>query len=608
MKFIIALIFSWGLLAKEVIHNFDTEVVINYDNTITVTEKIEVTSLGHKIKRGIFRDLPLIRKSQSFGVNTNAFKVLSVLRNERAEPYHVKALTNGIRIYIGNKKRYIKKGKHTFEITYKMSRHIYSVGSGESELFWNITGDGWKFPISKSSVKFFLETQNPETLNFFEGYTGKYGSKNKDYTVISESEEVEVRTNNELPKLTGWSIAVRFPSDQIAKLSFLQALKQDMKLQGLQYKVLSLFLTLFVLFALWYVKGLDPKRGTIIPLFSPPSDLSPAQINMAYLHKNHKDAIPAAIINMAVKGAITIEEGTNICIRKTDCENVKEILSKEEYILYTKLLSDDFITLARTNRLILQEAKKAFEKELNTFGNEYFTKNWPYAIIGTLVAVFSIWHFAKDTGDFAVGAIIGFFEYGCIGYLITRLFSSRSTDSKWSSFILIFPITFMLFHGGIFAYGSIGYSKLYIVFFLLHALPYGVFLALIPSATKKGQRLVDKIEGFKHYLSIAEKDRLDKLNPPELTPEIFEKFLPYAHALGEEGSWSNRFENEVSKSLLKETYSRGPTWYSNSNSSFNSSTFASALGSSITSAVASSSSSSSSGSGGGGGGGGGGGW
>ena len=42
---------------------------------------------------------------------------------------------------------------------------------------------------------------------------------------------------------------------------------------------------------------------------------------------------------------------------------------------------------------------------------------------------------------------------------------------------------------------------------------------------------MDQIEGFKQYLSVAEEDRLEYLNPPKKTPELFEKFLPYAIAL-----------------------------------------------------------------------------
>src|SRR5262245_3157155 len=52
---------------------------------------------------------------------------------------------------------------------------------------------------------------------------------------------------------------------------------------------------------------------------------------------------------------------------------------------------------------------------------------------------------------------------------------------------------------------------------------------------------MDQIEGFREYLGVAEEDRLNALNPPDKTPELFERFLPYAIALDVENDWAKRF-------------------------------------------------------------------
>ncbi len=54
-----------------------------------------------------------------------------------------------------------------------------------------------------------------------------------------------------------------------------------------------------------------------------------------------------------------------------------------------------------------------------------------------------------------------------------------------------------------------------------------IFLKLLKTWTSGGRKVMDRIEGFKMYLSSAEQDRLDRMNPPEKTPELFEKYLPY---------------------------------------------------------------------------------
>ena len=72
---------------------------------------------------------------------------------------------------------------------------------------------------------------------------------------------------------------------------------------------------------------------------------------------------------------------------------------------------------------------------------------------------------------------------------------------------------------------------------LLHLL----FAYLLKAPSKKGRLLMDKLEGFKLYLEVAEKDDLNLRHPPELTPELFERYLPFAIALGVEQDWAKRF-------------------------------------------------------------------
>lgn len=118
------------------------------------------------------------------------------------------------------------------------------------------------------------------------------------------------------------------------------------------------------------------------------------------------------------------------------------------------------------------------------------------------------------------------------------------------------------------------------------------------------------------YLSVAEKDSLDALTPGGRTPELFERYLPYALALGVEQAWAQKFADVLSRAAAGGEPYR-PGWYSGRSwSSADPTGFASSLGGSLSGAISSSSSppgSSSGGggggsSGGGGGGGGGGGW
>src|SRR5205085_6293043 len=135
--------------------------------------------------------------------------------------------------------------------------------------------------------------------------------------------------------------------------------------------------------------------------------------------------------------------------------------------------------------------------------------------------------------------------------------------------------------------------------------------------TKEGRKLMDEIAGFEKYLSVTEENRLETLHPPEKTPELFERYLPHAIALGVENRWASRFEGVLAAASADPGQQQNMGWYvGNQNDWSDPGRFASYMGSAITSSIASASTAPGScigsggggSSGGGGGGGGGGGW
>ncbi len=149
---------------------------------------------------------------------------------------------------------------------------------------------------------------------------------------------------------------------------------------------------------------------------------------------------------------------------------------------------------------------------------------------------------------------------------------------------------------------------------LLHIL----FHQLLKAPTSAGRSVLDKIEGFKMLLASVEGDQMDRVTPPEHTPQVFEKYLPYALALDVEQAWAEKFSGVLGGAAQTPGSNSGgysPSWYSGADlGALGAAGFASSLSGSFSSAISSSSSAPGSsgggggGSGGGGGGGGGGGW
>ena len=136
-----------------------------------------------------------------------------------------------------------------------------------------------------------------------------------------------------------------------------------------------------------------------------------------------------------------------------------------------------------------------------------------------------------------------------------------------------------------------------------------IFYQLLRAPTEMGQKLLDQIEGFRLYLSTAEEERLKVLHPPEKTPELFERYLPYALALDCENEWNAKFAAVLAAAAA--AGAAGPAWYSGRQwNAGRSGGFTESLGRSLAASAAAASTapgSSSSGSGGGGSSGGGGG-
>ena len=86
--------------------------------------------------------------------------------------------------------------------------------------------------------------------------------------------------------------------------------------------------------------------------------------------------------------------------------------------------------------------------------------------------------------------------------------------------------------------------------------------------TPLGRGRMDEIEGLKRYLTVAEEDRMNMAGAPEMSPQHYEKLLPYAVALNLEKPWSNAFQGWLTGAIAAGTVVAksyyGPGWYSGS--------------------------------------------
>lgn len=610
---------------------FRSFINVNPDSSVTVTETIKVNSTGDQIKRGIYRDFPTRYKDRYGNNYVVAFNVVEVLRDGQPESYHFESLNNGVRIYIGKSDVYLSPGEYTYTLSYTTNRQL-GFFKDHDELYWNVTGNGWVFPIESAEAIVQLP-YGAATRAEMDGYTGPKGAKDKNFeTRKDENGKNILRTTRALNSYEGFTIVVSWPKGYIREPSLREKTAYFVR----DNKVIIVgFIGLLILFGyymlVWNKVGRDPRKGTIIPLYEPPENLSPAAVR--YIMKMGFDykVFAAAVINMAVKGYLTIEEknGTYSLIKNKDAQ--KSALAPEELEIERNLLGYYLgIELKNTNYKDVQEAIKDLKSSLNkNFEKFYFLTNKNYFIKGLVVSagVLIVTAFFGSAPMLPVAIFLSVWLacWSCgVAVLLYQVFCVWR-DVFMGKKAQFFPAIGLTFFSGFFVLAecialgvlvSITSGSLLLILGGVVALNI-TFYHLLKAPTFRGRRLMDKIEGFKMYLSVAEKDRLNILRPIEKTPQVFEKFLPYALALNVEQAWAEQFA-----SLLNQTggvqQSYMPLWYSGS--SWNNLTmghFASHLSNSLSGAIASSSSApgSSSGgggsggsSGGGGGGGGGGGW
>lgn len=623
--------------ASEVIRNFHSDITVHEDASMTVRETIRVISEGIQIRHGIYRDFPITYEDALGNRYRVGFTVLDILRDGAPEPYHMEDSANGKRIYIGNRDILVPSGEHTYTVVYKTIRQLGFFGNHD-ELYWNVTGNGWEFPIQKASASVVLPGDALGNVLSAEGYTGPQGFQGKDFeTVTVPFRSVEFLTTKPLHAHEGLTIVVTWPKgyvvepDATAKLTYFIADNR-----GALIGSFGLIVILLYYLAVWARSGRDPAAGVIVTRYTPPDTMSPAVMRYITKMKYDDRSFAAAVINMAVKGLLKIvDEYGEYTLQKKDGGN-KPPAPEDERIIRKLFGASGEITLETANHLQIKSAIDALRNYLDlTYEKIYFITNKRYFIIGlalTVVLLFlsGLWD-AIDKGRLPfflfISLWLSIWSVGVIALLSQvvnrwknafRNRQGRIVNAGGAVFLTLFAIPFVA--GQFAGMAILGYStSVLMIFFLLFASSINyLFYHLLKAPTRAGRNILDAIEGFKVFLSATEKERLNMLNPPQRTPELFEKYLPYALALDIEQQWAEQFADILSGAAQGEAKAPyAPVWYTGAAlSAMTYGDFASSLGSSFSGAISSSSaapgSSSGSGgggsSGGGGGGGGGGGW
>ena len=582
------------LHAYERISHFVSDIVINQDSSLLVTETIKVFAEGDQIRHGIVREFPTKYSGHAGTIYNTHFELQSVKCNDKRVAYHVENASNGKRIYIGDKQQVLSPGTYTYKITYTTNRQL-GFFADHDELYWNVTGNGWRLPIMRAEA--YVHLPDGASPTKMKAWTGAQGSRDEHYSSDTKNNIIHFYTTKLLYPYEGLTVAVGFDKGFVIEPSFMQ--KAIWLL--IDNWFVTFILVLLVLFMIGYIIAFVKNRpGTIIPHFAPPKDMTPSQIGYMTAMKFNPQHLAADVVNLAVRGFIKID-------KTASKEYQLELIDKKGATEYeSNLLEKLFAKKNKTKRISVKENLQKVVKlcEINasssfdTYMHEFnFFKFVRFTIGGLL-------YFASFV---AINVAVGFVIIGLILPLLDLVFLSNNIYIRG----IHIAVSLLMFFAWLGILLRVVSSKL-----LNLLVGRGTFFI---HYTFQGRKLQDKIDGFKLYLKTVELDRMKIAGtPPDRTPQLYEKLLPYAIALGVEKQWTKQFASVFKKVDYK------PDWYVGSDfyygHGFRSSGFAGSFSKTISSAASSPGSSSAFGgsggggfggggcSGGGGGGGGGGGW
>lgn len=614
--------------ASEEITRFHSEVRVLPDGSLDVTETIDYRLGAGLTKRGIFRDFPMTSPTASGRRAPVTFEVLSVTRNGRTEPYTLLRENGYKRVRIGLPDVFLPApSEQTYELRYRTEGQLRGLPDFD-ELYWNVTGHRWAFPIEQASITVTL----PDRAEILQhaAYSGPPGTQDHDVEVTEVAPGLyRARTTAAVLPGNDFTIAVAWPKGLVA-------LPSPREIFGLSYDqaagVAGILAGALALFVCWLLVGRDPKGGAIYPEFEPPKGIGPAAARYIQEQGFDNRCMTAAIVSMAVKGALRIVEEGDTGFFKSHSYFLEPLgtnnkgLTPAERAAYGRLFASGGrleLTRDKTNGKRMDKARRALKAQLREehYGAS-FVRNWLYTLAGAAIGVVTaailllvIWQNVPSAFDrlgqwLIAGAAAGFVGLIVSSLLTTPISLPRSFGKLMGALIFIVPLGIGVFLGGRNLLAELqarAGGELDIVLLGSGAV-FGFLVAffhiLMARPTKAGRKLLDHIEGFALYLGTAEEERLNLLNPPERTPEHFEKLLPYAIALGLVHQWSAQFAGVVGATTM-------PNWY-RGRGHFDIDRFDRNLGSAVASTSQPSSRGSGSGgggfSGGGGGGGGGGSW
>ena len=538
---LLTLVLLWELAAPPALHgqgrtlsieSFDVEIRVNEDATIDVTERIRFRFDGSW--NGIYRDIPVeyrtprgLEKRFDLDVTSVRGEEAGALRHETSREGDYKR----VKVWVPG----ATNVSRTVEIAYTVENALLFFDPGDEgfeeghdELYWNVTGTEWEVPIGTATARVRLPDGVTGTRAV--AYTGPFGSGEQAATIDETEDGFYFETTRSFGPREGLTVAVAWDPGVVERPTVAE---QAFRVVGANWILLLPVVVLVAMWKLWDARGRDPKRRPIMVRYEPPEGLSPAEAGALVDHRLDPRDVIAILVDLAVRGYLKIEE-----VEKTGLER---IFTGADYRFIRTREGEEWDELEPFEREVLSglfgSTGYKSEVDLSDLKNKFYTR-LPQIREAVYDRLLRRGHYRRRPDEvlrryLGAAGVVAFLSIWGIGFI--------------APFLGVATVAFVL----------AGLATAVIV---------AIFGPLMPARTVPGARKLEEVLGFEEYMNRVEEDHLKRTIT---SPDLFEKYLPYAMALQVEERWARAFED-----ILTEP----PEWYSSSSSgSFRPSGFAGRL-------------------------------
>ncbi len=487
---------------------FYSNIDVLPDSSVEVTENITFQFIGGPWQ-GIYRTIP-VEYAGPRGLNYSLFLDVKRITDDQG---------NKLRYETSRERQYLKlkiyiphadNSTRTISIEYSVSDALRFFDEHD-EFYWNVTGDEWPIPIEEAGAHITLPKDTSGIrVNVF---TGAYRAVGRNATSEINGTGVDVRTLSPLAMHEGFTVAVAFDKGAVQEPT---ALSKFWLYLRSNWPLGIPILAFPVMFWWWWRRGRDPRLRPIAAQYEPPDQLTPGEVGTLIDNSVDMRDITASIVDLAVRGYLVIEEQQK--------DHLLGLTHSKEYVFHLKKPQADWAPLKPHEQDVLSgiftPGSAGGTVSLNDLHNRFYQ-----SITGIKNEIFRS--------------------------LVGKGYYARRPDSVRASYIGFGIVAaFILLGGGSSLARHLGMAPgPFVVGGILTGAIVCGFGWFMPARTQSGASALEKILGFEDFLNHVEADRFNRTIK---TPQMFEKFLPFAMALGVEKNWSKAFQN---------IYTQPPEWY-----------------------------------------------